>query len=315
MADRAVFLDRDNTLIEDPGYINDPQQVKLIEGVPKALGKLKQMGYKLIIVSNQSAVARGIVTEKTLAKIHQRLEELLAKEGAKVDKIYYCPYHPEGVIPKYRKESDWRKPKPGMVLSAAEDMDIDLPHSWLVGDSQRDIETGKAAGCTTILIENVTHNQTLKPNLESPDYRAVNIKEVVNIIKKHDCDLGKMDTKNITDDEKQNQSEYEPLYQLNKTKADEPEQMPPQELSRTEWLLNQILDELRKNKRADMFGEFSVTRLMAGIVQVIVLFCLLISVWLLMSPTNQTNAVFISLAFAVVFQVMALTFFIMHGKK
>ena len=136
MANRAIFLDRDDTLIEDPGYINSPDQVKLLAGVPQALIELKAMGYKLVVVSNQSAVARGIITEKVLARIHDRLKQLLAEKGASLDRIYYCPHHPDGVIEKYRKESDSRKPNPGMLLTAAEQMDIDLRHSWLIGDSE-----------------------------------------------------------------------------------------------------------------------------------------------------------------------------------
>ena len=87
--------------------------MKLLDGAPEALSSLKAMGYKLVVVSNQSGVARGIVTEETLGQIHKRLEQLLAEKGVSLDRIYYCPYHPEGVIPKYRKESDLRKPNPG----------------------------------------------------------------------------------------------------------------------------------------------------------------------------------------------------------
>ncbi|MBN1796777.1 MAG: HAD family hydrolase [Sedimentisphaerales bacterium] len=315
MPERAIFLDRDNTLIEDPGYINDPEQVKLIDGTAEVLIELKKMGYKLIIVSNQSAVARGIVTEKVLAKIHEKLEKLLAQQGAKIDRIYYCPYHPEGVIPKYRAESDLRKPRPGMILKAAEDMDIDLPHSWLIGDSARDIEAGKSAGCTTILIENASHNRTLEPKMEAPDYRAVNMKEVVNIIKKHDHDLEKMNNPAGTETGQQNKDQYTPLYELKAKPKDDLSQKPLSDISGTERLLNEILEQLRKNQRAELFSEFSMTRLMAGIVQVVVLFCLLVSIWLLMSPTRQTDAVLVTLCFAIVLQIMALTFFIMHGQK
>ena len=124
MTDKAVFLDRDNTLIEDPGYINNPDQVKLLPGVPEALIELRKIGYKLIVITNQSAVARGIITEKILEKIHQKMKTLLAHAGAEIDKIYYCPYHPDGVVQKYRKESNLRKPGPGMILTAANEMNI-----------------------------------------------------------------------------------------------------------------------------------------------------------------------------------------------
>ena len=128
MANKAVLLDRDDTLIEDPGYINHPSQVKLLDGVAESLAELRAMGYKLVVVSNQSGGARGIGTEQVLGEIHDRLKTLLAEKGAYLDAIYYCPYHPDGIVPKYRKESDLRKPGPGMILQAAQEMDLDLSH-------------------------------------------------------------------------------------------------------------------------------------------------------------------------------------------
>jgi D-glycero-D-manno-heptose 1,7-bisphosphate phosphatase len=317
MANKAVFLDRDDTLIHDPGYINDPDQVELIEGVPQALIELRRLGYKLIIVSNQSGVARGIVTEKKLAEIHERLEQLLAEQGAKLDKIYYCPYHPEGAVAKYRKHSDCRKPKPGMILTAAEEMDIDPAESWLVGDSSHDIEAGKSAGCTTILIQNATHNRTLEPGQTEPDYMAVNMKEVVNIIKKHIRNRQDMEIEKT--EKKQTDNKVEPLMPYaskpEPIKETEETEQPTSQPAKQQQLLAEILDQLRRNQRSEMFGEFSVTRFMAMTVQVIVLACLLISVWLLMSPTRQADTVLISLVFALVFQMMALTFFVMQRQK
>ncbi len=183
MAEKAVFLDRDDTLIEDPGYISDPSQVKLLPGVASSLIDLKSMGYKLVVVSNQSGVARGIVTEDVLEKIHAKLKGLLSRKGAYLDGLYYCPFHPEGSIPKYRKNSDMRKPNPGMLLKAAEDMDLDLESSWMVGDKYDDVTAGKRAGCRTVLI-----NPSVKPAVKAkedpePNHKAVNIVEAINIIK------------------------------------------------------------------------------------------------------------------------------------
>jgi D,D-heptose 1,7-bisphosphate phosphatase len=152
MANAAVFFDRDGTLIEDPGYLSHPDQVKLLDGAAEVLKEVALLGYKTVVVTNQSAVARGIVSEEMLERIHQRLRELLALKGASLDGIYYCPYHPDGVIPNYRRDSDWRKPEPGMLLAAAEEMDLDLKQSWIVGDSGRDVEAGCRAGCRTILL-------------------------------------------------------------------------------------------------------------------------------------------------------------------
>jgi len=346
MSDKAIFLDRDDTLIEDPGYISSPEQVKLLDGVAEALVELKALGYKLIVVTNQSAVARGIVTEKVLGEIHNRLEQLLAEKKAFLDRIYYCTYHPDGVVAKYRKESDFRKPNPGMLLRAAEEMDIDLGQSWCVGNSISDVEAGLRVGCKTILIDLPSHQQQLEPGQPRPDYKAVNIKEVVNIIKKHHRSSSEVEVqthsaptaqiepvRQVTEQipevvepasqtTKQTPSVAEPVSQTEEQQPQpEPEeqqtQLPEQYTSgdRTEQLLNSILKHLKSMQRSDMFGEFSIMRLMAGIIQILVLFCLLMTVWFLMSPNRQDNSVFIALGFAMVLQLMSLTFYIMHGRK
>jgi D-glycero-D-manno-heptose 1,7-bisphosphate phosphatase len=352
MSDNAIFMDRDDTLIEDPGYINDPEQVKLLDGVPEALIQLKNLGYKLIIVTNQSAVAHGIVTEKVLGEIHDRLKQLLAEKNAFLDQIYYCPYHPEGVVPKYRKESNSRKPGPGMLLQAADEMDIDLSRSWCIGNSSRDVEAGLRAGCKTILIDMPPSHQRQPASSMSlagvnPDYRAVNIKEAVNIIKKHlrssseqqkqaqsiPTSQTEISPQTVKSPERLEVQQTAPEFQepeiqhMEQPKQSseppmqtpEPKTQPPSEpqipTDKTEELLSSILGQLKSMQRAEMFGEFSIMRLLAGIVQIVVLFCLLVTVWFLMSPDRQDNLVFIALGFAIVFQLMTLTFYIMQGKK
>jgi D,D-heptose 1,7-bisphosphate phosphatase len=310
MSNKAIFLDRDETLIEDPGYINSPDQVKLLDGAAEALTELAGMGYKLIVVSNQSAVARGIVSEEVLDEIHNRLKQLLAENGAYLDQIYYCPCHPDGVIAKYRKESDWRKPSPGMLLTAANEMDIDLSQSWIIGNSTCDVEAGLRAGCKTVLIEHPSHYKQSGPSDPNPDYRAVNMKEAVNIIKKyHRSSIETQDQRPETQDQRLETQDQRPETQ------ELGHESSALGLESCEHLLNSILRQLKSMQRADMFGEFSIMRLMAGVVQVIVLFCLLLSIWFLMSPNRQDKSVFISLGFAMVLQVMSLTFYIMHGRK
>ena len=152
MAGKAVFLDRDNTVIEDPGYISDPQVVKLLPGVELAIKSLAQAGYKVVVVTNQSGVARGLLTEEMLERIHTELRRQLGQHGAHLDGVYYCPFHPEGTVEQYAKDSDLRKPKPGMLLKAAQELDIDVSASWMVGDSARDIEAGQRAGCRTVRV-------------------------------------------------------------------------------------------------------------------------------------------------------------------
>ena len=316
MTDKAIFLDRDNTLIEDPGYINNPDQVKLLDGAAEAINELANMGYKLIVASNQSAVARGIVSEQTLDEIHNRLKQLLAENGAYLDGIYYCPYHPDGVVQKYRKESDCRKPNPGMLLTAADEMNIDLGQSWVIGDSACDVEAGLRAGCKTVLIERPSHHKYYEQGEPNPDYRAVNIKEAVNIIKKHRR-LSSSPTA-VTQPPTIEQSTLQTAEETNQPDSKEAETITAEreiDSNNSEELLNSILKQLKKMQRADMFGEFSIMRLMAGVVQVVVLFCLLLSIWFLMSPNKQDNPVFISLGFAMVLQVMSLSFYIMQGRK
>jgi D-glycero-D-manno-heptose 1,7-bisphosphate phosphatase len=323
MSNKAIFLDRDDTLIEDPGYISHPDQVKLLDGVDKSLIEFRAMGYKLIVVSNQSGVARGIVSEQALNKIHNRLKQLLAEKGAPLDKIYYCPYHPDAVIEKYRKESDWRKPNPGMLLAAADEMDIDLNQSWVIGNSNRDVEAGLKAGCKTILINHPSHYSRHKLGEPNPDYQAVNIKEAVNIIKKHHRSSGE----NMVQNPPLPQIIIKPLPQTDE-EPPQPQSIKPKSIpakqnvsggpvtgDRTEQLLDSILEQLKGIRRSDMFADFSITRFIAGVWQSLAWFCMLISVGVLMYSARQVNLIFITLGFALVFQVMALTFYIMHGRK
>jgi D,D-heptose 1,7-bisphosphate phosphatase len=321
MSNKAIFLDRDDTLVEDPGYINNPDQVKLLEGVPEALSELKAMGYKLVVVSNQSGVARGIVTEEVLGQIHKRLEQLLAREGVSLDRIYYCPYHPEGVIPKYRRDSDHRKPNPGMLLDAAKDMDIDLMESWMVGNGPRDVETGVRAGCRTILVDSRAHEQKLQPGERAPDYRAVNLKEVVNIIKMHMRSGQNPPIATTPAAQPAPQHSEEPQQQPAPQEQIVPSEQtsPPQseEQQTTEQLLSSILGQLKLMQRSRIFGEseFSIPRFIAGVVQVAVGFSLLISVWFLLGPEKQTDRLLVALGFAAVLQIMALTLYTMQRPK
>lgn len=145
MANRAVFLDRDGTLAKDVHYCSRPDDFELFPNTAKAIRLLNEHCFKVIIITNQSGVARGYFTEETLAEIHGKMKKELDKEGAWVDGIYYCPHHPDD-------NCDCRKPKPKLLLQAAKDFDIDLEHSFVVGDLQMDIELGRAVGCKTILV-------------------------------------------------------------------------------------------------------------------------------------------------------------------
>jgi len=150
----AVFLDRDGTVVEDPGYIGDPDQVQLLPDATDAINRFSKAGHLVVVVSNQSGVARGMFTEEDLSQVHDRFVELLEADGAVLDGAYYCPYlnGSEAKVEAYRRDSDLRKPKPGMLLQAARELGIDLTRSWMIGDAARDVEAGARAGCRTILV-------------------------------------------------------------------------------------------------------------------------------------------------------------------
>jgi hypothetical protein len=227
------------------------------------------------------------------------------------------------VIPKYSQDSDWRKPAPGMLLAAAEEMDIDLTRSWVIGDNQRDIEAGRQAGCRTILLRSASADQE-HTETDGPDYVAVNIREAANMIKRLHraeqdaaADEAGDETEAVSDEEysvtaiEAEELRIEPV-QTEATPAAEEPALTDQD---TAQLLREILEQLRRNEKTDMFGEFSIMRLLAGIVQVFVVFCLLMGLWYLMRPDPQTTALFTALGFGVVLQTMALTFYIMQGRR
>jgi D-glycero-D-manno-heptose 1,7-bisphosphate phosphatase len=156
-----VFLDRDGTLVEARHYPRLPEELVLCAGVAEALAELRNEGFRLVVVSNQSGVARGYFDEPALGRMHEHLERELARRGAPLDAIYYCPHAPEGGC-------ECRKPSPGMLLAAASDLGLDLGRSWMVGDILEDVEAGRRAGCRTVLVDRGT--ETLPaPRSRAPD--------------------------------------------------------------------------------------------------------------------------------------------------
>jgi D-glycero-D-manno-heptose 1,7-bisphosphate phosphatase len=149
----AVFFDRDNTLVEGNGYIGDPAEVKLVAGAAAAVARARRLGYATVIVSNQSGVARGMFDEAAVHAVNQRLEQLLLADdpAAVIDRHEFCPFLPDAPLEAYRQDSELRKPKPGMILQAAEMLALDLSRSWMIGDAPRDVTAGRLAGCRTIL--------------------------------------------------------------------------------------------------------------------------------------------------------------------
>lgn len=154
---KAVFLDRDGTINKYVGFLRNIDEFELIDGVSEAIGLINKSGYLAIVVTNQPVIARGEVTYDELNMIHNKMETLLGKDGVYVDAIYYCPHHPhkgyEGEIPELKFDCDCRKPKPGMLLQAAKDFNIDLSKSFMIGDGDNDLQAGLNAGCTSRKIE------------------------------------------------------------------------------------------------------------------------------------------------------------------
>ena len=146
---KAIFLDRDGTINKFVGFLTKPEEFELIPGVAEAIGRINRSGYLAIVVSNQPVIARGDCTFEELQTIHDKMETELGKEGAFIDAIYFCPHHPDkgfvGERPEYKIDCDCRKPKPGMLLQAAKDWNIDLSESYMIGDSERDVEAGRNA--------------------------------------------------------------------------------------------------------------------------------------------------------------------------
>ena len=163
---KAIFLDRDGTINKYVGFLRNIDDFELIEGVAEAIKLINQSGYLAIVVTNQPVIARGEVTWEELNEIHEKMATLLGKEGAYVDGIYICPHHPdkgfEGERPEYKIDCDCRKPKPGLLLQAAKDFNIDLSESYMIGDSHRDVEAGENAGVKkSILIKENNENALL----------------------------------------------------------------------------------------------------------------------------------------------------------
>ena len=166
---KAIFLDRDGTINKYVGFLRTIDDFELIHGVAEAIRFINESGYLAIVVTNQPVIARGEVTVEQLQEIHNKMETLLGNAGAYVDAIYFCPHHQhkgfEGEIPELKIECDCRKPKPGLLLTAAKDFNIDLSRSWMVGDSESDMLAGDAAGCRSLQI--ATANVSTAPLLEA----------------------------------------------------------------------------------------------------------------------------------------------------
>lgn len=182
---KAVFLDRDGTINHEVDFLRRVEDVRLLPGVAEGMKRLKSAGFALVVVSNQSGLARGIFDEADLACVQLEIKCQLAQQAAAWDAVYFCPHHPsEGVIAELVVECDCRKPKPGLVYMAAREMGISLADSFMIGDRLRDVACGKAAGMRSVLVESGRHLEDGQPATkdETPDFVAKDFSKAVDWI-------------------------------------------------------------------------------------------------------------------------------------
>ena len=181
MQQRALFLDRDGTLIYPVHFPTRPEQIHLYENLGPELQVLAALGFLLVVITNQSGLARGYFTEGQLTRMHDHLRAQLQELGVELAGIYFCPHHPEGTVAELAIECECRKPAPGMLLQAAADLDLDLARSWFVGDILDDVEAGERAGCRTVLVDQGTEASPTHPTRQ-PDFVARNTLHALQII-------------------------------------------------------------------------------------------------------------------------------------
>jgi D-glycero-D-manno-heptose 1,7-bisphosphate phosphatase len=179
---KAIFLDKDGTLIPDIPYNVDPDRITMESHAVAGLKKLQDKGYKLIIISNQSGVARGYFAEDMLTAVASRIKDLFSINNINLDGFYYCPHHPEGVVSGYNIDCDCRKPAAGMLLRAADDHNISLKDSWMIGDILNDVEAGNRAGCRTVLIDNGNETEWIDGPYRKPTLVSKTIDEAADAL-------------------------------------------------------------------------------------------------------------------------------------
>lgn len=299
MPRRAIFFDRDNTLIACDDYLGDPEQVKLIDGAADAIARSRSLGFAIVVFSNQSGVARGMFGEDDVRAVNERLDQLLIAQNAQaiIDRHEYCPFHPEATVETYRQDSDRRKPGAGMIHSAADALVLDLPNSWVIGDAPRDIEAGVAAGCHTILFRDASLPRSPAadaPIRVKPDHTVNSLAQAIDVIEGDD-------------------DEHTPFVQMpaptpvaQPRENSDPSVSSPTKSSKIETLAEQILYELRRHKELP-HTDFSVAKLVAGISQVISI----AMVFLAYLNRNETTTFAALLLFAVWVQCFTIALLIM----
>jgi D,D-heptose 1,7-bisphosphate phosphatase len=184
--EKAVFLDKDGTLIHDVPYNIDSEKIVLYEGVGESLLLLQDYGFKIIVVTNQPGVAYGYFEEKMLKTVFDSISGILLTYSVKIDDYYYCPHHPQGKVEYYTKNCLCRKPGAGLILQAAKDWNINLSQSWMIGDILNDTEAGNRAGCRSILIDNGNETEWIMSSIRKPAYTVNTFAEAIERVLSED---------------------------------------------------------------------------------------------------------------------------------
>jgi D-glycero-D-manno-heptose 1,7-bisphosphate phosphatase len=179
---KAIFIDKDGTLIHNVPYNVNPKLIRLLDKTVEGLRLLQEAGYQLVVVSNQSGVARGMFKEQELNRVESKLRHLLASSGVRLSGFYYCPHHPDGIVARYAIDCFCRKPKPGMLFQASNDLNINLMDCWLIGDILNDVEAGNRVGCGTVLLDNGSETEWDLSPIRRPDFVATDLLEAAQII-------------------------------------------------------------------------------------------------------------------------------------
>lgn len=329
MANKAVFLDRDGTIMDDPGYLSDPSGVKLLPGVDLAVKSLRRAGYKIIVVTNQSGVARGMLTEETLEKIHAELRRRLAEKGAMLDAIYYCPFHPEGSVLQYTQESDLRKPAPGMLYQAAKELDLDLSASWMVGDAGRDVAAGRAAGCRTILLQSQNNHSEDDAQDVTPESTARNLVEAARTILRTDTQPEPVTAQTGPTEDSPALVPTDPSHAPPDDPGNTPSARQPElptdtpdrvftagdsGIEEDSVVRKEILRHVRQMSKQGETEEFSLVNLLGGVVQILVVLLLVVVFWQALGKDQYDHALLWAVV-AVVLQTMSMTFFLMARNQ
>ena len=296
MAERAVFLDRDNTIIANDGYLGDPSQVKLLPGAAAAIASLRRLGYRIVVVSNQSGVARGMFDEAAVESVNQEMiRQLKEQAGAHVDASYYCPYHPDATVPEYKLDHEWRKPSPGMLKAAREDFNLDLAQCWMIGDQPRDVAAGASVGCRTILLSDPEKQLEGNDNVPAitPNFIVRTLADAARIIVREGNSpnrdpvpvplrstedappTAQSDAKNATADTEKHAA----LPDVDTLAAAIAVKITPHPAEPLKPILEDILQQLRNAHRKSDMTEFSLSLLLATVIQSAVAVCLAVGIW------------------------------------